>query len=198
MCDESLDGSVPELGVNMHIVQPTTPANYFHLLRGQVKKNHRKPLIVAAPKQLLRLPVAVSKMTELSTESSFQPIIYDHSAAKSAKKLIFTSGEIAYDLEKEIKSGDALIVRLEQLCPFPWDQIKNLLKHVDAKQYAFCQPEPENMGPLQFVKPRLEACLGKSVEVICRKASAAPATGYSKEHAKQSHEIIDRVKAFLK
>lgn len=189
----SLENGQPKMGVNWHITQPTTPANYFHLLRRQLLRNYRKPLIVANAKQLLRLAQAVSPEADFTEASSFKPIIYDQTKL-SAKTCIFTSGELAYDLEKECP--EALIVRIEEICPFPKEDIKKLLQNASSTRFAYCQPEPENMGAWKYVKERLEPILGKQLQYVGRPASAAPATGYLRQHQDEQQQILSKAKQF--
>lgn len=192
--DEPVDQSAvsPEMGINIQVTQPSTPANYFHLLRRQLKRIHRKPLIIASPKQLLRLPAAQSDVSALCHES-FQPILFDKEKLLSSKCCLFTSGEMAYELEKEFPS-DVLIVRLEQLCPFPKGDLQRLLSKTSADTFVYCQPEPENMGAWKYVRERLEPMLSKRLlHYAGRKASAAPATGYTMQHSIEHQDILKRL-----
>ncbi|OXB57899.1 hypothetical protein ASZ78_006244 [Callipepla squamata] len=171
MCDSSEEG-VDGDRVNMSIVHPTTPAQYFHLLRRQMVRNFRKPLIVASPKVLLRLPAAVSSFEEMAPRTTFKPVIGDSSVdPKSVTHVVFCSGKHYYALVKQRetlgeKQHNTAILRLEELCPFPLEALQQeLSKYSHAKVFIWSQEEPQNMGPWSFVSPRFEKQLG--VKVRC-------------------------------
>ena len=168
-------------GDNIQVSNPTTPAQYFHLLRRQVKAGFRKPLIVMTPKSLLRHPLAVSKIEDLAADH-FQPVLDDPDGSKQAKTILICSGKIFYELlqnRNELEKTDVAIVRLEQLYPFPESQLKTILQiYRQAKKWFWVQEEPQNMGGWQFVQPRLNAASGKSFKYIGRKASSSPASGF--------------------
>uniref|UniRef100_A0A2K5MI61 2-oxoadipate dehydrogenase complex component E1 n=1 Tax=Cercocebus atys TaxID=9531 RepID=A0A2K5MI61_CERAT len=162
MCDsaeEGVDGDT----VNMFVVHPTTPAQYFHLLRRQMVRNFRKPLIVASPKMLLRLPAAVSTLQEMAPGTTFNPVIGDSSVdPEKVKTLVFCSGKHYYSLLKQRESlgpkrHDFAIIRVEELCPFPLDSLQQeMSKYKHVKDHIWSQEEPQNMGPWSFVSPRFE------------------------------------------
>ena len=168
-------------GDNILVSNPTTPAQYFHLLRRQVKARFRKPLIVMTPKSLLRHPLAVSKIEDLAADQ-FQPVLDDPKSAKQAKTVLICSGKIFYELlqnRNELDKTEVAIVRLEQFYPFPESQLKMIFqKYHQAKKWFWVQEEPQNMGGWQFVQPRLNAASGKSFSYIGRKASSSPASGF--------------------
>jgi 2-oxoglutarate dehydrogenase E1 component len=168
-------------GDNIQVSNPTTPAQYFHLLRRQVKAGFRKPLIVMTPKSLLRHPLAVSKIEDLATDH-FQPVLDDPEGSKQAKTILICSGKIFYELlqnRNKMEKTDVAIVRLEQFYPFPESQLKKILQiYRQAKNWFWVQEEPQNMGGWQFVQPRLNAASGKSFKYIGRKASSSPASGF--------------------
>jgi 2-oxoglutarate dehydrogenase E1 component len=183
-------------GENMIVCNPTTPAQYFHLLRRQVLSPYRKPLIVMTPKSLLRHPLAVSSVDQLA-KGSFRGILDDPEAAGGAERLVFCSGKIYYDLlqrRRDLKRTDMAIVRLEQLYPFPQSQLRLVLPRFKQAQAAvWVQEEPENMGAWAFVRPRLEALLGgRTLSYIGRKESPAPATGFPHIYRREQAEILDR------
>jgi len=182
----------------MQVVNCTTPAQYFHLLRRQVKQVKRKPLIVMSPKSLLRHPMAVSKADELAN-GNFQLVIPDDVVSPdAAKRIVLCSGKVYYDLlkfqqEQEIK--DVAIVRLEQYYPFPDHDIKELFAaHSNVSDIVWCQEEPRNMGAWNFVWPRLmqETQEVQSIRYIGRVAAAAPATGSAKLHAAEQERLVER------
>lgn len=176
---------------NMVITNPTTAANFFHLLRRQVTWEFRKPCIVFSPKSLLRHPAVASPVSEF-TKGGFKEVIDDPSNPKSAKKLIFCSGKIYYDLsearqKKKIK--DIAIVRIEQLYPFPEKQINALLKKYKGARVAWVQEEPSNMGCQSFI---IRMMPNQKFEFVSRKASASPATGYSKVHKVEQEKLVNQ------
>jgi len=177
---------------NMQIVNCTTPANFYHVIRRQLKREYRKPLAVFTPKSLLRHPKCVSSISDLS-EGNFEGIIDDTIAEKPVDRLVFCSGKIYYELldrrEKETVENIAL-VRVEQLFPLDKQGIKELIEKYNAKEVIWAQEEPENMGAWTFILTELRAF---GIDVIAREASAATATGSSKTSAAEQKELIDKV-----
>jgi 2-oxoglutarate dehydrogenase E1 component len=182
-------------GENMQVCNPTTPAQYFHLLRRQVKAAFRKPLVVMTPKSLLRNPAAVSRLEELA-KGSFRGVLEDPEADAAAAKILFCSGKVYYDLlqrRRDLKRTDVAILRMEQLYPLPQSPLRMALTRFKQLQGAcWVQEEPENMGAWAFIRPRLEALLGKPLTYIGRKESAAPATGYPHVYRREQADILDR------
>ncbi|MDQ2771240.1 MAG: 2-oxoglutarate dehydrogenase E1 component [Bacteroidota bacterium] len=177
---------------NIVVTNITTPANIFHALRRQLAWSFRKPLVVMSPKSMLRHPLCVSPLEEF-TGGHFREVLGDDFAeAKKVKRVLLCSGKVYYDLLEEQRSADrkdVAIVRLEQLHPFPQKQLAaELAKYGKAKIY-WVQEEPENMGywnfMLRFMRRELE-------DVVARKASASPATGYNKIHVKEQKELVAR------
>ena len=158
--------------INMQVVNPTTPAQMFHLLRRQLVRPYRKPLIISGPKILLRFPAAVSSLQDLAPGTSFQPVIDDDqvTATESVRKLIFVSGKHFYALrsrqqEKGVK--DVAIVRLEELCPFPTQSLQKLVqKYPNVKEHIWCQEEPRNGGAWSFIEPRFRRLVGLVISLI--------------------------------
>jgi 2-oxoglutarate dehydrogenase E1 component len=181
-------------GDNIQVCNLTTPAQYFHLIRRQAKSNFRKPLILMAPKSLLRHPLAVSNLKNM-TSGSFREVVDDPDRLKSVRRIIFCSGKIFYELlqrRRKIKNSDAAIIRLEQFYPFPEMQLKTAIqKYKQARKYLWVQEEPENMGAWFFVRPRLENLTGKSIEYVGRNAASSPATGFPNIYRKEQTAIID-------
>jgi 2-oxoglutarate dehydrogenase E1 component len=187
-------------GNNIQVVNCTTPANQFHALRRQIKRDFRKPLICFTPKKLLRYPSCVSSAKDFTT-GGFQEVLDDVTAtAKSVKKVIFCSGKFFYDLiEAKQKNGtDAMaIIRLEQLYPFPAIQLQAIVeKYKNATEFIWAQEEPENMGAWAHVM-RMFTKYDKldtiKLKYIGRCENASPATGFSKSHAEQQQVIIDKL-----
>ncbi len=179
---------------NMQVVNCSTPANQFHILRRQIRRNFRKPLICFTPKKLLRYPSCVSSLKDFTT-GGFQELIDDATAnVKSVKKIAFCTGKIYYDLieaKQKENNEDLAIVRIEQLYPLPTRQLQEIVsKYKNATEYLWVQEEPENMGAWAYM---LRAFREVNFKYIGRNESASPATGYGKQHIKQQQSIIDRV-----
>lgn len=181
---------------NMQVCVPTTPAQIFHLLRRQMVRPLRTPLIVMSPKSLLRHKLATSSIEELS-DGSFQLVIPDADVVETNKveRVILCSGKVYYDLLQKRTEADvknAALVRVEQLYPFPKEEIrKEVAKYKNAKEVIWCQEEPKNQGPWFSMGPRLEMCLERIVKYIGRPAAAAPAVGVAKLHAKEQATLVN-------
>ena len=177
---------------NMVVANITTPSNFFHAMRRQMTWEFRKPLVVMSPKSLLRHPKAISPLDEF-TSGSFQEVIGDDNVtAKSVKKVILCSGKVYYDLlerKEKDKRKDIALIRIEQLQPFPANQVNKILDKYKNADYFWLQEEPENMGYWNFVQRVYKE---KDLTLISRKASASPATGYAKVHAQEQEEIINK------
>ena len=183
---------------NIQIVNCTTPANFFHVLRRQMKRNFRKPLIVFTPKSLLRHNLCISKIKDF-TSGCFEPIIDDsNSSSYDDSTLVLCSGKIYYDLFEEREKNkcfDIKLVRIEQLYPLDIDSIKNIYSKNNPKNFIWVQEEPENMGAWQYILSNLNDL---NITNISRKASAATASGSSKKSAIKQQRIIDDVFKFSK
>lgn len=181
---------------NMEVCNPTTPAQYFHLLRRQVKRDFRKPLVVMTPKSLLRHPMAVSTREDLGS-GSFEEVLGDPESSKNTSTLLLCSGKIFYELLKrrrELKRKGPAIVRVEQLYPFPEERLKSAVARFDrVKKWVWVQEEPENMGAWSFVKDRLTDALGEPVEYLGRKPAPSPATGFPMIFRQEQEEILQWV-----
>jgi len=183
---------------NMQVCIPSTPAQHFHMIRRQMLRTYRKPLIVFTPKSTLRMKASFSDASAF-TSGEFQPVIPDHTQSKSTnvRKLIFCSGKIYYDLvnrREEKKLTDIAIIRIEQLYPFPKQQLNALLKQYAATNtIVWAQEEPKNQGAWYFIMSHLSACLqpGQVLTYAGRPASASPATGYAGLHNKQRDELLE-------
>lgn len=180
---------------NMFVADCTTPANFFHLLRRQMKFNFRKPLIVFTPKSLLRHPKCVSTVDEFAN-GSFQTLIDDTTVdVDKVKTLVFLTGKFYYDLDQEredLNRDDVALVRIEQLFPLPTEAIKNVLskfKHVDDVVWA--QEEPRNMGAYSHMLMNLDEA--RNFRLASRRPYGAPAAGSSVRSKKRHKEVIDYV-----
>ncbi|MGJ1320471.1 2-oxoglutarate dehydrogenase E1 component [Sphingobacterium spiritivorum] len=179
---------------NIIVANCTTPANYFHLLRRQLHRDFRKPLVEATPKSLLRHPKAVSTLEDF-TEGAFQEVIDDPNVtAKSVKRVILCSGKIYYELlekQEADKRNDVAIVRIEQLFPVAFDQIAALRKKYAKAEFIWVQEENENMGAWPFYLRKFNGS-DLNLTVIAREESGSTATGYMKQHATQQAAIINK------
>eukprot|EP01119_Soliformovum_irregulare_P005387 TRINITY_DN17154_c0_g1_i1.p1 TRINITY_DN17154_c0_g1~~TRINITY_DN17154_c0_g1_i1.p1 ORF type:complete len:948 (-),score=283.69 TRINITY_DN17154_c0_g1_i1:234-3053(-) len=183
------------LNTNMSIVNVTTPANYFHVLRRQMLRNFRKPLIVFSPKILLRHPQAISKVEDMAPGTHFQPVIADPSVDSSkVERVLLCSGKIYVDLQAERAkrnfSENTAIIRIEELCPFPVEKLRSELnKFSNLKNVTWCQEESQNAGAWNFVNPILRNYY--DVKYVGRGPLASAATGISTVHKKESEDIFN-------
>ena len=200
---------------NLQVMNCTTPANYFHALRRQLLRDFRKPLIMMAPKSLLRNKYCTSELKDFSKENSFHRVMWDHSmdpetkgfiklkSNSDIKKVILCSGKVYFDLlsaREKLKKDDVILFRIEQLYPFP---VKSLVKELKpfAKNANFfwCQEEPKNMGAWllvrDYIRWTLDTIKAKNSEIsyIGRNPDASIATGYAKRHLSEQQEIINKV-----
>ena len=181
---------------NMQIVNCTTPANFFHVLRRQLKRDYRKPLVVFTPKSLLRHPKVVSNISEFIGKSQFQEVI-DDSFVKSAdvKRVLFCSGKIYYDLLEKQQADerkDVAVVRVEQLYPTPMDKLRAIRnKYKNANEFLWVQEEPENMGAWPYICRKFRN-RNITLDVVSRKESSSTATGYAKQHIAQQLAVVGR------
>jgi len=201
---------------NWQVVNVTTPANYFHVLRRQIHREFRKPLIVTAPKNLLRHKDCKSNLSEFDDVEGhpgfdkqgtrFKRLIKDRNDHKQVEeginRLILCSGKVYYELDEERKKSersDVAICRVEQLCPFPYDLIQRELKRYPNAEIVWCQEEPMNMGAYSYISPRLYTAmkaLGRGsfedIKYIGRAPSAATATGFLSVHVQEQSELVKK------
>jgi 2-oxoglutarate dehydrogenase E1 component len=181
---------------NMVVANITTPANFFHVLRRQLTWEFRKPLVIMSPKSLLRHPKVFSPLEEFTSGNFKEVIGDDYATANTVKRVLFCTGKIYYDLlerQEAEKRKDVAIVRVEQIQPFPINQVNEILSQYKNAELFWVQEEPENMGYWSFI---LRAYKEVSLSLISRKASASPATGYAKVHAAEQQKLVDQ--AFAK
>jgi 2-oxoglutarate dehydrogenase E1 component len=180
---------------NLQVCYPTTPAQYFHLLRRQGRPGMARPLVVMTPKSLLRLPAASSSIEELAS-GGFQPLIDDAEITNrdAVKRIVLCSGKVYYDLvdaRKKTEDRAVAVLRLEQFYPFPSQILRDTLaKYPNAKELVWAQEEPQNMGGWTFVQDRLES-LAERPKYVGRSASASPATGSYSIHQKEQTELVN-------
>ena len=198
---------------NLQVVNCTTPANYFHVLRRQMHRDFRKPLIVMTPKSLLRNKRCVSHIEDFTKTNSFHRILVDHAYLSESKliklkkdkqinKVIMCSGKIYYDLleaREKIKDDKIVFIRVEQLYPFPVKQLGKQLKRYKSAKFYWCQEEPKNMGGWNTARHYIDRTLdiiqvkGEKVNYIGRNAAASPATGNINKHLAEQKEILEKV-----
>jgi len=182
---------------NMQVCVPTTPAQIFHLLRRQMLRPYRKPLIVMSPKSMLRSPLAISSLDELAN-GEFQVVVpeIDNISAAKVEKIVFCAGKVYYDLleyRRNNKLNHCAIIRIEQLYPFPEKQCKAIFEtYTKAKTVVWCQEEPQNQGAWINISPCLTALLNKNqtLSYAGRASSASPAVGYHAVHEKEQEELV--------
>ncbi len=189
---------------NIQVVNITTPANYFHALRRQMRSNFRKPLIVMAPKSLLRHKLCVSSLAEMGPDTHFKRVIGETEKladAEKVKRVVLCSGKVYYDLLQEReqrKIDDVAIIRVEQFYPWPRDLLIERIGLYKNADLIWCQEEPANMGGWLFVLPRLQyildmiSCNNKRPVYVGRAASASPATGYMSTHTKEQQMLLEQ------
>ena len=187
---------------NMQVIYPTTPANYFHALRRQVRRDIRKPLIVMTPKSLLRHRLCVSGLDELAEGSSFHrvmPEIDEVAASESVRRVVLCTGKVYYDLlqqRREESISDVALLRVEQLYPFPAQTLADELARYPNAGIVWCQEEPANMGAWTFVDRRIEEVLedvgskARRPRYVGRHAAASPATGLLKRHNFEQKALV--------
>jgi 2-oxoglutarate dehydrogenase E1 component len=196
---------------NMQVANVTTPANYFHILRRQLKRDIRKPLILMTPKSLLRHKRAVSTLAQLGPDSSFHRLLWDDAeflkdepiqlvADERIRRVVLSTGKVYYDLyEEREKRGinDVYLLRVEQLYPFPLKALVQELSRFKNAEIVWCQEEPKNMGSWSHVDPYLEWVLGQvggkstRARYTGRPASAATATGLMSKHLAQLNAFLE-------
>ena len=180
---------------NLRVAYPSSPAQYFHILRRQVVMRPRRPLILMQPKSLLRLPQAASAIGDLAS-GAFKPVIDDARAAKArdaVRRLVFCTGKVYYDLTAKPVGEHVAIVRVEELYPWPQDEIARIVDLYPAiEEVAWVQEEPRNMGAWSFVWPRLRVAAGNAMELryIGRAERASPAEGYTTAHTMEQGRIV--------
>lgn len=198
--EEALEGPA---NVNMHVTYPTTSAQYFHLLRRQLKRNFRKPLIIAGPKGLLRLGAASCTMDEFAPGTKFQPVLDDPSISNtsSVKRVVMLSGKAYYELVKEREAqkveDNVALVRIEELSPFPFLELKEVLSRYSlASEFVWWQEEPRNQGAYHHVADRIREVLTdigedpSGLKYMGRRESAIPAPGIANMYRAQQSKVL--------
>ncbi|KAJ2400329.1 hypothetical protein GGI23_002099 [Coemansia sp. RSA 2559] len=186
---------------NIYVTYPSTPAQFFHLMRRQMKRNFRKPLFVAGPKTLLRLASATSALSEMGPGTQFRPVLDDPTIGEpqAVKRVMIVSGKLYYDLAK-LKSehplgGHVAIVRVEELSPFPREEIYKAIAHYrNASDFVWVQEEPRNAGAYLFAAPRIQMLLPKNAELryVGRPESAAVCSGVETQQAAEHTQLTSQ------
>ncbi|GFN82336.1 hypothetical protein PoB_000884200 [Plakobranchus ocellatus] len=195
-CDSKED-KVDGDNVNIQIVNPTTSAQYFHLLRRQMVRNFRKPLVVAGPKTLLRLPAAASTLADMAPGTHFHPVLPDNSGVSPSEitRLVFCSGKHYYTLagEREKRAAKHVIfIRLESLCPFPTAELQTVLEqYPNARDFIWSQEEHRNMGAWSFVNPRFKNLVGCELKYAGREVLGTPAVGIGALHKQEIDTLMN-------
>jgi 2-oxoglutarate dehydrogenase E1 component len=184
---------------NIQVCNPTTPAQCFHMLRRQMLRKVRRPLVVMSPKSLLRHKRAVSTMDELS-RGHFYPVIGERliTDTRKVKRLVLCSGRVYYDLlqrRQDIQFEHVALIRIEQIYPFPWRLLRTeLQRYPAAREFIWCQEEPQNQGAWYATRHKFEELIGAENKLIYtgRKALSAPAVGYASLHVQQQAELVNK------
>lgn len=180
---------------NITVANVTTPAGLFHILRRQLARPFRKPLVIMSPKSLLRHPECVSKLEDFVGDNRFEEILDDpaRKTGRGVKRVLLCTGKVYYDLlerQRQDKRNDVAIVRVEQLYPLPEKQLAAIeKKYKSAEEWFWVQEEPQNMGAWQYMALNYKS---KPLKVVSRKASASPATGFKKKHDQEQQQIVDQ------
>jgi 2-oxoglutarate dehydrogenase E1 component len=180
---------------NMTVAYCSTPAQYFHLIRWQARRQPRRPLVLMQPKSLLRLPQAASHLRDLTT-GTFQPVIDDPQGAskrEQVRRIVFCTGKVYYDIMAKSPESHVAVVRVEQLYPWPLDEVARVVdQYPNIDEVAWVQEEPKNMGAWSFVAPRLRVAAGNAlvIKYVGRPERASPAEGYPQSHAEEQGRIV--------
>ncbi|MFW5936922.1 MAG: 2-oxoglutarate dehydrogenase E1 component [Desulfosalsimonas sp.] len=181
---------------NIFVCNPSTPAQYYHLLLGQAAGKIRKPLVIFTPKSLLRHPEAVSAFDDLAA-GGFRQVLADFEAPDKPERAVFVSGKLAYELFAARREGgekNVAIIRIEQLYPFPEKALQSVIDgYKDCRDWVWAQEEPANMGAWNYIRPLFQKHFSRAPSYIGRNVAASTATGYHHVHKQQQEELIDRV-----
>jgi len=180
---------------NLTVAYLSTPAQYFHILRRQAKSESRRPLVLMQPKSLLRLPQAASRLDDLAN-GRFASVIDDQTIGDrrdEVQRVVFCTGKLYYDLTTKERPANVAIARVEELYPWPAEQVSRIVDlYRNVTEVVWAQEEPKNMGAWTYVSPRLRACTGNAILVryIGRPERASPAEGYVASHQEEQARII--------
>jgi len=180
---------------NLRVASPTTPAQYFHVLRRQALAGDRRPLVLMQPKSLLRLPAAASRLSDLSG-GGFRAVLDDATPgldAEQVRRVVCCAGKIYYDLAAQERGPGVALVRVEELYPWPHEAVAAVLdRYPSLEEVVWAQEEPKNMGAWTFVAPRLRAAVGNTIPIryVGRPERASPAEGYASAHTEQQNRIV--------
>ena len=192
---------------NIQVANCTTPANYFHILRRQVRRSFRKPLVLMAPKSLLRHKRCVSRLADMGPGTAFHRVLYENKLPgppKDVRRVVLCSGKVFYDLEDTrdaAKRTDTTFLRLEQIAPFPREPLMEELAKYPKAEIVWCQEEPKNMGAWTYVAPRIEDLLAemkhasKRLRYAGRPEAASTASGYNRVHVQEQQAVVNEALA---
>ncbi|EGR31606.1 oxoglutarate dehydrogenase, putative [Ichthyophthirius multifiliis] len=195
--------------INFQVINPTTPANYFHALRRQMKRNYRKPLVIVGPKILLRHNNAKSTFEDLDVNTCFQSILVRLPVNQQTKHILITSGKFSYDILNLInqakQSATTALIVIEELAPFPEEQLKNIISQANGQNtnVYWVQDEQLNSGAYLYSEPRISRIINElnfknqNIQYVGRKSSAVTATGKSKGHQQETQELLDLIKSLI-
>lgn len=187
---------------NMRVAYPTTPAQYFHILRRQAKQRPRRPLVLMQPKWMLRLPAALSSLSDLA-HGGFRAVIDDAAGAtkrESVRRIICCTGKLYWELMAQPQNADVAIIRIEELYPWPHAELEKVIDaYPNLEQVAWAQEEPKNQGAWSYVAPLLRASAGTALEMpyIGRAERASPAEGYKSDHDTEQARIIEAALSYV-
>ena len=195
---------------NWQVANCTTPANYFHILRRQMQRDFRKPLIMMSPKSLLRHKLAVSSIEDFAENSTFHRFLWDDdyknlAPAQKIKRVVLCTGKVYYDLlqaRRDRKIEDVYLLRVEQLYPFPTAELAKELAQYPNAEIVWCQEEPRNQGAWSFIEPYVEECLASikhkagRARYVGRLSAAAPATNINSRHLTEQARLVDEALSF--
>jgi 2-oxoglutarate dehydrogenase E1 component len=192
---------------NLQVANCTTPSSYFHLLRRQMKRKFRKPLIVMTPKSLLRHKRCVSQVEDFTGETQFHRTLWeldDASHGKDMERVVLCTGKVYYDLlekREELGLKNVTFIRLEQLAPFPLDALQEAVDFYPNAKFIWCQEEPRNMGAWNFVRDKIEQAMEKGElkmvlpRYVGRDEAASPATGFIRVHEREQESLVNEALA---
>jgi 2-oxoglutarate dehydrogenase E1 component len=197
---------------NWQVANCTTPANYFHILRRQLHRNFRKPLILMTPKSLLRHKRVLSDLAEMANGTTFHRVLWDDAQSRQGEKIslapdaeirrvVLCTGKVYYDLYEAREAAgvsDVYLMRVEQLYPFPGKALVNELSRFPGAEVVWCQEEPMNMGAWNYIEPNIEWVLQHTpiaktrARYVGRKPSAATATGQASKHSQEQKALVEQ------
>jgi 2-oxoglutarate dehydrogenase E1 component len=179
---------------NMQVVVPSTPAQYFHVLRRQAHRERKKPLILFTPKSLLRMRETFSH-AETFTDGRFRPVLPDRNSPDHVSRVVLCQGKFFWDLAKARKDEPVALIRVEEVYPFPKTELEEVLKPYGDAEVVWSQEEPKNMASWHFMERMSRRELGLKLKVVAREESASPASGSMAIHKQEQEQLINNALA---